>query len=601
MTSARPVILLLLLTFLPSSAAAETPPPLLVILSDTGKQHDGRPIVERVTNTQHLAVLSRGFSGKVLRLYQLAQRFAHPERPAEPAYLVLSDNQGGFPRAGFELENQVHPDTAFVDLHRRGDLSGRPGAMDQIFPHELMHIIVKLLAGELPDGHATQVHAIGVRTDRLTAFDEGFAEHAQVMAIDDPDALPATKAIATDIVLRDRTRSQFEAYRTAMTARWAIATKARMTFPLWFSRGEQVLRYHDVKANLFAREPDIPARLFTNGSAYDVYLLENVLPGGANGAPKSIARMLATEGVVSALFNRIVTAPSVRTTLADAAFYARFGLSELPADPLENAYLKVFAAIHDGGYDANAVVDAYGRLFPAERLDVDAIRRDAFLGRNATTAAELWLLNDNFKTGTTLFDQFRGLPRSHAFELNASSRGDLASVGGVGTALAAAILAGTPYQSVDDLQRVPGMTSQVLASFRAMDAAMRKQSAADAGTASEGTLSFTAVLMPYAWRALWVWLISAVAAAALYRTARRVAPWRLALNGLGAAFVGLIAGWTIDSGTGTLAFAVPVLLFGVPGALIGLWRSRSMRAAALVLAAWALAALVPFAAVRPMF
>ena len=572
-----------------------------MILSDTGRQHDGRPVVERVTNTEHLAVLSRGFSGRLLRLYQLAQRFAHPERPTEPAYLVLSDNQGGFPRAGFELENRLHPDTAFVDLHRRSDLSGRPGAMDQIFPHELMHIIVKLLAGQRPEGRATQVHAIGVQTDRLTAFDEGFAEHAQVMAVDDADALPETKAIATDIRLRDQTRAQFDAYRSVMIARWAIATKPRMTFPLWFSRGEQVLRYHDVKANLFAREPEIPARLFTRGSAYEAYLLENVLPGSPAGAKKSVTRMLATEGVVSALFYRIVTAPNVRETKRDRAFYARFGLDAPPTDALENAYLKVFAAIHDGGYDTSAVIDAYGRLFPDERASIEAIRRDVFLGQDAATTTELWLLNDGFKTGTTLFDQFRGVPRSHAFDLNASSRGDLAGVRGLDASLATAILGGAPYRSVDDLQRVPGMTPQVLASFREMDAAMRKQSAADTGTASEDTLSFKAVLMPYGWRALWVWLISAVGAAALYRAARRVSLWRLALNGLGAAFVGLIAGWTIDSGTGTLAFAVPVLLFGVPGALIGLWRSRSARAAMMVLAAWMLAALVPFAAVRPMW
>jgi hypothetical protein len=592
----RVVVLLLLLT---SPAGRQEPPPPLVILSDTGTQRDGRPVVERVTRPEHLAVLSRGFSGRLLRLYQLAQRFAHPEQPAEPAYLVLSDNEGGFPRAGFVLDGQVHTETAFVDLHRRSDLSGRAGAMDQIFPHELMHIIVNLLAGEPPHGHATQVHAIGVRTDRITAFDEGFAEHAQVMAIDDADAVPETKALATDLAARDHVRAQFEAFRSAVSARWSIAPKARMTFPLWFSRGEQVLRYHDVKANLFAREADVPARLLTNSSAYDAYLIENVLPGRADSPPKSATRLLSTEGVVSALFYRLVNAPPVRETPRDEPFYARFGLAAAPADPIENAYLKVFAAIHEGGHDAAAVVDAYGELFPDERAGVDAVLRDVLIGQEPSRAGEIWLLNERFTTGTTLFDQYRGLPRSHAFDLNASSRGDLAGVPGVNRELAAAILAGAPYASVDDLQRVPGMRPTVLASFHEMERAMRVQPASGTGTATEDTFSFRDILIPYARRALTLWLICAALAAALYRAVRRVSWWRLALNGLGAAFVGLVAGWTIDAGTGMLALVVPTLLWGVPGALIGFWRSRSPREAGRILAAWALASLVAFAAVRP--
>jgi hypothetical protein len=103
-------------------------------------------------------------------------------------------------------------------------------------------------------------------------------------------------------VARDRVLKQFEAYSRAMTARWAVAPKARMTFLLWFSRGEQVLRYHGVKDNLFAHEPDVPERLLTTGGAYRAYLLENVMPGRADARPKSAARLLATEGFVGALF-----------------------------------------------------------------------------------------------------------------------------------------------------------------------------------------------------------------------------------------------------------------------------------------------------------
>src|SRR6185436_9524177 len=178
-----------------------------------------------------------------------------------------SDNQGGFPRFGL-YSDDADPGLAYIDLHRRSLPSGRFGAIDQIFPHELLHVIVHDLAGPPPDGNATQVHAIGVRTDRVTAFNEGFAEHGQVMAIDDPDAPPETKALAADAILSRGAFDRMEAYRRALSAPWSTAQKARMTFPLWFSQAEQVLRYHAVRANLFARAEPVPPFLLTRRDVY---------------------------------------------------------------------------------------------------------------------------------------------------------------------------------------------------------------------------------------------------------------------------------------------------------------------------------------------
>jgi hypothetical protein len=599
-TSVHPITRVALLLLMASPVAQQGQPPVsdLIILSDTGQQHDGRPIVVRAARPEHLAVLTRGYSARLLRLYRLAQRYAHPERAPQPAYLLLSDNQGGFPRFGFELDGKVYPDTAYVDLDRQSDLSGRAGAMDQIFPHELLHIIVKALAGEAPEEHASQVHAIAVRTDRVTAFNEGFAEHGQLMAIDAEDGVPATRALAMDVGALDRTSKQFDAYLRALSARWTIAPRARMTFPIWFSGAEQVFRYHGVKADLFAHEADVPERLYSNRTAYDAYLIENVLPGRPDGPPKSAARMLATEGVVSALFYRLVNAPAIRNVVRDEPFYARFGALRTAIDPLDNAYLKVFAAIHEGRYDTGSVFAAYGRLFPDESDEVEAVRRETMLGQKERPAQELWLLNEEFKEGTSLFDQYRALPRAHVFDLNAGSRADFAAIRRVGPQLASAIIANAPYTSIDDLQRVRGMTPELIGRFREMKRAMDAPSAP--GTSREGELTLKRIMLPYLWRALAIWAICAIAAAALYRAVRRVSWWRLLLNGMGAALVGLITGWTLDTGNGLLALVVPVVLFGVPGAILMLWRSRSPRDAGVVVGAWALASFAAALAVRPL-
>jgi hypothetical protein len=570
------------------------PPPVLV-LSDTNQERDGLAVATAHPDPGPFTrVLTHGYSGRLVRLYRLAQRFAHPDRDPQPAVLVLSDNQGGFPRFGLHLDTP-RLDLAYVDLHRGKRLSGAFAAIDQIYPHELLHIIVHDLAGSPPDGNSNQIHAIGVKTDRGTAFSEGFAEHAQIMAVDAADALPETRALASDEGARARAFQQFASYRKAMVARFRIAPRSRMTFPLWFSGAEQVLRYHAVRENLYARTPDVPAAVYTRRRAYTAYLLENTLPGEPDGPARRLPEMLSTEGVVSALFHRFVTDGAIQRAYQPAAFYARFGVEASAMDGLDNAYLKLFAAIREGGYDAGRVLDAYVRLFPEERSAVDAVVGQVFLGQALPAPPELWLRNEALTWGTSLFDQSRALPRTAVFDLNAASRGDLIGVPGIELALAEAIVGAAPFASIDDLERVPGMTGETVQRFRTMQDAMRRPTSA---AAEEAGLSLRAVLLPYVWHALAVWLGCAIAGAILYRTVRRARWWRLAVNGLAAAALVLAVGWMLDPPA--MAVVPLLVLLGLPAAVVKYWRSRSVRQAALVVGAWLLAALPAFVALTPL-
>lgn len=590
--------LVALLTLLQATPGPSDVPPI-VILTDTGARHGSLPVLRRHSAPQpYVALLTRGYSGRLLRLYALAQRFAQPGREPQPAYLMLSENQGGFPRFGFEIDGVGHPELAYVDLHQRSTMSGRHGAIDQIFPHELLHIIVHDLAGEPPQGGANQVHAVGVRTDRITAFNEGFAEHAQVMAIDAPDGAPETRALAADGQARERAYAEMAAYRHAVSARWSVAPRSRMTFPVWFSGTEQVLRYHGVRENVFAYEAPVPPRLNTGASVYAAYLIENVVPGKPGEQPKTPSRLLSTEGVVSALFVRLVTAPRIQRAYRDESFYARFSTSAEDLDGLDNAYLKVFAAIKKGGYDTASILRAYTELFPDDAEAVAEVVHATLGTDDLRLPREIWLLNDRFRAGTTLFDQFRGIPRPHTFDLNASSRADLAGVPGMTVQLADTIRARAPFGRVEDVAQVPGVTAALATELSRMQDAMQKQLAA-AGE-DEASLSIRAILMPYLWRAVYVLLGAAVAATFLYRAVRRSRWWRLPFNGIAAALVGLLAGWTLDQGSGAVALIAPVVIFGIPGALWRAYRTRSGRDALTVLAAWAAAALPAALAVRPI-
>jgi hypothetical protein len=580
----------------PGSPAQPPAAPSLVVLADTGERRDDLPIVVPHPSPQsYVGELTRGFSGRLLRLYPMVQRFTHPDRPPQSAYLVLSGNRGGFPRFGFHLDGRPMPGAAYVDLHRNGTLSSRFGAMDQIYPHELLHLIVTDLIGPPPGGRDNQVHAIGVRTDRVTAFSEGFAEHAQVMAIEAGDVAPETGRLLSDTSIARLADAQLAAYRRALTARCAIAPKGVMGFPLWFSSNEQVLRYRAVRDNLFAREAPIPPELLRT-NLHRAYLLDNVLPGDPGGPPKSAARMMATEGVVSALFHRLATSAALRERYRPAAFYARFGVTREQLEPIDNVYLKLFAAIREAGYDTVAVLHAYERLFPEDAPAVAAIVDATLLGQPLPAAPAIWMRNEGFQTGTSLFDQFRGLPRAHTFDLNAASPIDLLGVPGVSEETARTILRAGPFERLDALRAVAGVDDALFARFEGLSRAYLVEAA---NPRERPSLSIQAVLRPYARRAVAYILACACFSALFYRVVRRARWWRVAANGLAAAVVGLVVGWGVE-GPAMAAFAAPLILCGLPATLMSLWRTRAIRPAGLVLAAWAAASTTPALMVHPI-
>jgi hypothetical protein len=592
-----------LLTFAASAQSDSNAPPLLVVLSDTGTKRDGLAVLTHSPDeSRYLAALQRGFSGRLLRLYRAAQsvRFKRDGVPIEPAYLALTRNEGGFPRYGFVLNDVVKSNVANIDLHFKSDLSGRFGAMDQIFPHELMHVIMRQLAGEAPAGGANQVHAIAVRTDPQTAFDEGLAEVAQVLAVDDPNALPETRVLASDSALLQRAEARLADYRRALTARWAPVPRARMTFVLWFSATEQVLRYHAVKANRFAFEPPIPEHLLRGPDVYHAYLLENLLPGDKSDERKPPGQVLSTDGGVSALFTLWLTDKALQSGYREESFYLPFAVAPKDVSPVENAYLKLFHVLdHAKPHDAMALVRGWQETFPDDVRAVRRIMKQMGLDPDWRRPGEIWLANSDFKTGTTLFDQFRGLPRDHTFDLNAASLVDLMSVKGMTLKTAEAIRRASPFATLTDLRHVPEVSQELAARFSQMEAAMKKlKAAAVEDTATE---SLSAILKPYVYRAaLWL-VLSSLLAAAIYARTRPVRWWRAVLNGFSAVLIGFCAGWYSDALGGAISWLLPIIMFGLPAAIWELARRKSALSGLRVFAAWTFAGLVPFLMTRAWF
>jgi hypothetical protein len=587
----RPLVFAALMTLLTGVATAAQPQ-LLVVLEPTGQTREGLPVLTRHRAAERVvAVLSRGFSGRLLRLYALEQAFLSGAtgRAPEPAYLLLSDRQGGFPQFGFYLDGVKKADAGWVDLHRRSTLSGRFGAMDQIFPHELLHVIVRQLAGEPRESGGNQMHAIGVRTDPVNAFSEGFAEHVQVLSVDDPDAVPETAALREDGGARARAEREFAGYGRELAARFPLARPSQMRFLLWFSQGEQVLRYHAVKANQFARAVAIPDRLLDRPDKYDAYLYQSVVLGAPSGPRKPASVMLSSEGVVAYLFWRFASDPALQHRFLDERTCAAFGVTTADLSPLENVYLKLFVALFEGRpATAAELLRAYVRRFPEDAPDVERVARGALLGQDLPDATEIWLANAALMTGTSLFDQFRALPRQHTFDANAATELDWLAVPGVTRDLAARLLAHAPYARIDDVLAVPGLKpdvkNRVVAMAKDMDA-LRARAASE-----EESLSLAAILRPYLWRLITLLTLTTAAGAWLARRAGARRWWSATAVALVSSLAVIALAWAVTSPPWYPAVA-PVVLFGAPWGLWRLLRQRAPRAAAVALAVWAAASI----------
>jgi hypothetical protein len=283
---------------------------------------------------------------------------------------------------------------------------------------------------------------------------------------------------------------------------------------------------------------------------------------------------------------------------ASSDVYAAFGVDPDTVAPIEHAYLKLFYAFdRHKPHDASAALRAYLETFPEDAPVVEALAAEIGFDARYQPPPEIWLANDGFTTGTTVFDQFRALPRSHTFDLNAASLVDLVTVEGMTREAADAILRAAPYSSVEDVARVREVSPALRERLAVMAARMIRLRAEAAEEAA--TLSLQSILMPYVYHAgLWL-AVTALAAALLYVWARPVRWWRAALNGFGAAALGLGAAWISDAWGGTIAWILPVVLFGAPATLWQLARHRSATLGVRALAAWTLAALAPFALTRP--
>jgi DNA uptake protein ComE-like DNA-binding protein len=229
------------------------------------------PVLKRATNdslTKAIALeASRGATKFMLVLDEQAQNMAGVTSAA-PTYLLRSNEEGGFARRGFWLEgagsSAVWHSDPYVDLVVDKQ-SIDDGSFEEIFAHELGHVLLHRLIPRLPNGLARNAHSSLAITDYPTAFDEGFAIHFQGLA---RNLTQNAKLKAIDKGL-----------------------EFRPFLPYWQSNIDRRFRLRGMRDNLFIQH-QLPAVLQVGDSTSQFDLTHF----------KNGQQMLASEGVVATLF-----------------------------------------------------------------------------------------------------------------------------------------------------------------------------------------------------------------------------------------------------------------------------------------------------------
>ncbi len=426
--------------------------------------------------------------------YQMAQNFLLSKgirATTEPAYLYLSQNQGGFPRYGFYLQNGDSiidkSEVPYIDLVKNNaDPEDHLGSMTQIYPHEMGHVIYRLLSADtdsmVPGG--VDIHYSTMTTDYGTAFNEGFAMHFENMARQyDPEVR------RREAILNDLAEKKEKVYRQAAAFErdfgWPLRFGFyRLSMLVWYQHLEDIKRYEWVKdnkmkymnASALFRDPE--KSLFFRNSG--VRHTDETRP---------VQQALATEGVIASFFAGLMNSEA-KDTYRDAGFYMQFlpdldtSAQDWPKDipPIRNQYMKVFETLH---YHVNRsvsiqsqlldFVEGYLALNPGEREVVTRVFMDATgLEYPLDPGPELWVTNPDHEHGVLVMDQTGALAVPYyTFNLNAATEADLMTFDWIDQEEARQVIrfirTKGPLQDYASLRKVPGLrpeTAELIANHR---------------------------------------------------------------------------------------------------------------------------------------
>jgi len=480
----RTLIILLIATLgFNSHILPAQPDPFIQIMQETGEMREDLPVMELVPETDTLSrmvyrSIRSSFLERFLELYRLCQCYLVGEgilQDVEPAYLALTDHQGGFAKQGFYLKREagepVRKDLPYVDITvqaAKGDLHGLM-SFTQLFPHEMAHVMYRLLSREdsvANNSRSVDMHYFSIITDYPTAFNEGFAEHMENVARHFEENDSIRSGIAADLEQIERSsRHPIDGFTRDFKYPFRIGFyKAGMIN--WYQKFEDYkrseyalsgqIRYKNKSLKLNDPEEMISYR---NAGFPDVGELRNIV------------QFHATEGAISAFFTALSLRELQHANPYDSLFSDLCANEPLEPDPLQRQFLKYFHVIHHHVVRNNSstsqfsdFISGYLEDFPEDKADVLEIYRE-LTGEEFTPdhPASIWLMVRDHRHRLLVLDPFGAIEVPlYTFNLNAAEAEDLLTIHGLSYEEAEAVIRFRDnnglFESLEDLHNIPELS-----------------------------------------------------------------------------------------------------------------------------------------------
>ena len=432
-------------------------------------------------------LFEKSYMHQSARLYNLCQNYlitVNKIKTPEPVYLLLSQNQGGFPQSGFYLKqgDSIIDKTKvpYIELVKNNpDSEDYLGSMTQIYPHEMGHVLYHMLSEDSDSivPGSVDVHYVSLITDIRTAFNEGFAMHFENMAREfDPDT-------ARMRIINEDFNEKSEAVKPKVKSyvrdfKWPFRIDYyRTTMVFWYQNFEDIKRYDWVKTgkikyrNISHSFSNPEKSLFYRNSGIDI---DTIL--------RNPQQMFSTEGVIASFFFKLMQS-DLKDKYPDTTLINMFLPISLNSNeeikqvlnPFENQYIKIFYVLNKhvnfSLTEKSQFIDfvnGYCHEFPEEANTIRKIFEETTgYPFDIDSGNELWIINSDYQHGILVMDQFGGIVLPlYCFNLNASDKSDLKTFPEISDADADLIVnhinENGPLVSYVDLNLIEGISEQTI-------------------------------------------------------------------------------------------------------------------------------------------
>jgi len=462
----------------------------VVIIQPTGETVNSLPEMTVLSDTTTLYKnvlrnINNSVISEFLDLYFIAQTYLknnHESISIEPAYLALTENQGGFAKFGFSIKQKeghiAKPQTPYVDIIVGQTTSTQDKLMSftQLYPHELGHVIYHLLSPEDTISNNTKnvdMHFFSVVTDYSTAFNEGFAEHFENVARVYEKNESIKSGIFADIEKIGRSsKHSIRGFKRDFTYPFRLGFY-KATMLGWYQKFEDYKRYEQA----FSGDIRYKSRVLSLSNTEDHLTFRNSGVMLNKNELRNLVQLLSTEGVICSFFTHL-TKSDLSKHYLDPGFYQPFLFDsnmtiEYPQHfftPLQNQFIKYFKVLHKYLVFNNSsksqltdFIEGYIKEFPSEEDEIKRIfKRTVGIEYTNELPPPLWLLVKDYPHRLLTFDPFDAITVPiYTFDLNAAETGDLQTIRGIAISEAKKIIhyrkTNGYFTDLDELKLIPDL------------------------------------------------------------------------------------------------------------------------------------------------